>query len=178
MRERWLPVVGFEGFYEVSDLGRVRSLWFHNNYVDRARYVPLILSPGRAKDGRGNVGLCRNGFQRRESVAELVLEAFVGPCPPGMEACHWDGDARNDELSNLRWDTPIANHADKRRHGTQFRGSTSPNTSLTDDDVRCILAEPQFHGVCAMLARAFGVSATTIENIRGRRTWAHIEVLI
>jgi hypothetical protein len=47
----------------------------------------------------------------------LVLEAFVGPCPDGLEACHWDDDPTNNRLSNLRWDTSIANKRDMARNG-------------------------------------------------------------
>jgi hypothetical protein len=49
-------------------------------------------------------------------VHRLVLETFIGPCPPGLQCCHWDGVRTNNRLMNLRWDTPGANGADARRH--------------------------------------------------------------
>lgn len=53
-------------------------------------------------------------------VHRLVLEAFVGPCPPGMEACHWNGIPGDNRLHNLRWDTPSANNADILRLGRHY----------------------------------------------------------
>ncbi len=119
--ERWLPVVGYEGYYEVSDLGRVRSL--PRSMVDRngrvRRLRGKLLSPRLGGlDGRRIVGLSAGNGPRSRHVYPLVLEAFVGPRPPGMEACHNDGDSTNDRLSNLRWDTSSSNSLDAVEHGT------------------------------------------------------------
>ena len=118
--EIWKPVVGYEGHYEVSNLGRVRSL-------DRV----VIRSNGRRHRNRGRVlsqvlnehgypttSLSRSGKSRRSLTHRLVLTAFVGPCPPDMEGCHNDGNPANPNLTNLRWDTKINNAADRKRHGT------------------------------------------------------------
>lgn len=129
MSEEWRPVVGFEGLYEVSDHGRVRSLgrvitdkrgW---NYRRR----PRLLSPGRLKSGHLCVRLYAiDGTARTYRVHELVLVSFVCPRPDGLEACHYDGDPANNHRSNLRWDTRSANIFDQVRHGThisnQLRG--------------------------------------------------------
>lgn len=119
--ERWLPVVGYEGYYEVSDLGRVRSLpRVTNGSFGGTRRLPgRVLRPGiNPKTGRRIVALHRDGAGRSHKVYPLVLAAFVGPRPPGMEACHNDGDHTNDRLSNLRWDTSSRNTYDSVRHGT------------------------------------------------------------
>lgn len=122
MSERWLPVVDHEGLYEVSDHGNVRSLprqaidsiGRKYSYKGRAlRYFP------QADLGHLYLRLrCRNGEWRGFSVHRLVLSAFVGACPKGMEGCHNDGNPANNHLSNLRWDTPRGNAADKVLHGT------------------------------------------------------------
>lgn len=124
--ERWLPVVGYEGRYEVSDQGRVRS-------VDRT--VPVtgqaprrlrgqILIPTTASGGRPTVVLSRNetdpNSRRHRRVAHLVLGAFVGPRPDGHVCCHWDDDPANNRLENLRWDTASANRLDSVRNGTHI----------------------------------------------------------
>lgn len=119
--ERWLPVVGYEGIYEVSDHGRVRS-------VDRVvltasgtrSYKGKILRIVSRHHGYPGVSLRRPGVRKTGYIHRLVLEAFVGPCPEGMEGCHNDGTASNNRLSNLRWDTSIANAQDKARHGTNY----------------------------------------------------------
>src|SRR5207245_2301179 len=123
--ERWLPVPGWEGFYEVSDLGRVRrSPRTVHRRDGRTRRVPggiLRVTGDPHNYGRVYVSLCRNGEQYKTSVAHMVLLAFVGSCPEGMEGCHSDGNAGNDQLVNLRWDTHIANVQDAIRHGTHGR---------------------------------------------------------
>lgn len=114
--ERWLPVVGYEGLYDVSDMGRVWSL-------DR------VLNDGRHWRGRilkascnevrphPHVSLHRDGQRLCISVHQLVLEAFVGPCPVGMECCHFNDIHTDNRLTNLRWDTYSANRLDCVRNG-------------------------------------------------------------
>lgn len=117
--EYWLPVVDYEGMYEVSTLGRVKSLartvW---HPVGRA----IRLMPERIMSQRSGsyltVMLCRNGEERIYSVHVLMLEAFVCARPAGMEGCHADDIRANNVLSNLRWDTPSANRLDSVRNGT------------------------------------------------------------
>lgn len=112
--EEWRPVVGWEGYYEVSNQGRVKSL-------------PRITEGGThlhgrlrqpAMQGRGNpywqVHLMRDGVPwYRVAVHRLVLESFVGPCPEGMEACHANGNGFDNRVENLRWDTHENNMAEQ-----------------------------------------------------------------
>lgn len=119
--ERWLPIPGYEGFYEVSDHGRVRSL---ARVVLRSDgvlqpYKGRVLSPGRKKlTEHLFVILCgADKRHRNQQVHRLVLFAFVGPAPPGMVCCHWDDDPTNNHLGNLRWDTRRENVKDAIRNG-------------------------------------------------------------
>jgi hypothetical protein len=117
--ETWLPVPGYEGYYEVSDQGRVRSMPRTLLRVD-GRPLPLrgrILKPTPNTDGYLHVGLCRGNKKRTRSVHALVLEAFVGPCPTGLEGCHENDVKSDNRLSNLRWDTRSANTYDRVRNG-------------------------------------------------------------
>lgn len=120
--ESWRPVVGFEGLYEVSDQGRVRSLdRVTTGRWGAAAYRGRMLLPDRNNpDGYERVTLQRAGKRIRRAVHHLVLEAFVGPRPDEAEACHGDGDPANNVASNLRWDTHSANIRDKRAHGTDY----------------------------------------------------------
>lgn len=123
--ELWRPVVGYDGWYEVSTRGGVRS-------VDRVvvasngkrRAYPGVELAQRTMPAKGyrTVGLKRNGTEKRALVHRLVLESFVGPAPAGHECCHEDGDPGNNSLGNLRWDTKSANVRDQVRHGTHHRG--------------------------------------------------------
>jgi hypothetical protein len=115
MTERWLPVVGYEGIYEVSDLGRVRSFLWRGPGNVRRKYA-RIMKPGLRKD-YPVITMYRDGAIKKRNVHHLVLEAFVGPCPPGLEACHDNDVADDNRLENLRWDTRSANERDKVHNG-------------------------------------------------------------
>lgn len=127
--ERWLPIAGFEGYYEVSDLGRIRALF----KVPRKALPPRILGDKLKPTGRipyWQVTLCappgrERGLFRHALIHQLVLEAFVGLAPEGMECRHLDGDPDNNFLSNLAWGTRTENAQDSIRHGTKARFNLS-----------------------------------------------------
>jgi hypothetical protein len=122
MPERWLPVVGYEDLYAVSDLGRVKS--FHSRGRWKSASGERLLSVAYNKrSGYAHVALCRDGGQETRNVHTLVLEAFVGPRPDGMEARHLDGDPANCALSNLRYGTSGENNLDQVQHGTHNNAS-------------------------------------------------------
>lgn len=134
------------------------------------------MRPGRHSGGRLHLNLSRDGRFHTVSVHRLILEAFIGPCPPGMEACHYDGDPTNNALSNLRWDTHEANLADKIRHGTTPRGENHRSAKLTEDQIRSIRRERSEHGTHHhILARRYYVSRSLIGAILSRKIWSHIE---
>jgi len=128
MIEQWRAVVGFEGSYEVSNIGRVRSLdraivyqkvdQYSGRTITVTKHMKgKMLRPGTTKSGHQFVMLGRgNGFL----VHVLVLTAFVGPCPEGLECCHGDGKPAHNAVGNLRWDTRLANVHDMIRHGTKY----------------------------------------------------------
>lgn len=120
--EQWRPIPGYEGIYEVSDQGRVRSL---DRVVQtsrgRWRYRGHVLTPAAKKAGHRFVWLKVGGDKSSRHVHRLVLAAFVGPCPDGMEGCHSDGDPANNRLSNLRYDTHSGNRYDSVRHRTHHQ---------------------------------------------------------
>lgn len=123
--ERWLPVVGWEGSYEVSDLGRVRSVdrLIKHSYGGYRHLRSRIIRqrPGLKNSAHLKVSLSRQGVNHHRWVHRLVLESFVGPCPDGMEGCHENGDPTDTRLTNLRWDTRSANSRDAVRHGTNWQ---------------------------------------------------------
>lgn len=119
MAERWLPVIGYEGCYEVSDYGRVRSLGRRVNSPTGGRTLRArLLVPMLDTGGYPRVSLNLQGSVTIDRVHRLVLKAFVGPPPAGLWGCHYDGNPGNNRLSNLRWDSPSSNVADAKRHGT------------------------------------------------------------
>lgn len=128
MTEHWRPVVRWEKYYEVSDQGRVRSL--PRTYRHGRNYKTVTTKPGRLltlrfdEQGRPKMLLKGDGRQEQLRVCRMVLEAFVGPCPDGLEACHYpDRNVANNWLTNLRWDTRSENNRDQVRHGTHANAS-------------------------------------------------------
>lgn len=126
-REEWRPVVGYEGRYEVSNRGRVRSLdWSYERPISKAPHrLQTVHIRGRIRKQyrlkRGGylaVSLCRNDRSVSRPVHVLVAAAFLGPRPEGQQVRHLDGDKNNCRVENLAYGTPLENHADMRRHGT------------------------------------------------------------
>ena len=101
MEEEWRAVVGYEGLYEVSDIGNVRSLIFRNGVTRRPYPIPKTLKLRPHPDGYFTVQLARDNAHRHYNVHRLVLEAFVGQCPPGMQAAHENGDPADNRPANL-----------------------------------------------------------------------------
>lgn len=116
MLEQWKPIPGYEGLYEVSNLGNARSLARIDAQGGRRRQ--RAFKPSRM-DVKGHLGIKvrRDGVVKSRYVHQLVLEAFVGPCPDGMEACHWNDIPDDNRLENLRWATKSANRYDCIRNG-------------------------------------------------------------
>lgn len=123
MGEEWRAVVGYEGLYEVSNLGRVKSLERRmvrtNGTPHLIRERLLKLSVPRLGHVRVTLYKLGGGLKksRKLQVHRMVLEAFVGPCPEGMEALHWNDTPGENYLTNLRWGTPSENRHDLVRNG-------------------------------------------------------------
>lgn len=126
MKEQWRDIPDFEGLYQVSDRGRVRSLDSVRPHAwsGTKTYKGCVLSPSRNKrDDYLRVHLYPLGGQKSTEwlVHRLVLTCFVGPCPESLEAAHEDGNKRNNFVENLTWKTRSANEHDKVRHGVKGR---------------------------------------------------------
>lgn len=165
--ERWLPVVGFEGRYEVSNHGRVRSLnhVFVRKDGRRHRWSGRILATPLDDKGYPQVNIGR----RARRVHTLVLEAFVGLRPSELDCCHGDGDPTNNSLTNLRWDTPTANAQDAIRHGTNAfssRARCKRNHLLVEPNLMPSAAESGWRG-CLACNRGHA----TVRAARKRRGW-------
>ena len=160
--ETWRPVPGYEGDYEVSSLGRVRSLLGKR---------PRILKATSNRRGYLSLRLCGPRGRRRAYVAHLVLEAFVGPRPPGMEAAHGDAIRSNNSLANLSWKTPLENAQDKFRTGTQPLGSRHHAAKLTEADVAAIRRDRR---VQREIAQQYGVSQSLIQQLQSNKGWNHV----
>lgn len=173
--ERWRPVVGMEGFYEVSDFGRVCSC-VRRDRIGRLKGGVILSDAAVCKKGYRRVTMRVDGCQTHSTVHRLVLEAFVGKRPVGMVACHADGDPNNNRLENLRWDTYSANEYDKREHGTAQIGERNGMAVLTTAKVIAIRRMLRFGISQYKIASRFGVKQPTIYEIKRGKTWRHVDV--
>lgn len=186
--ERWLPVVGFEGRYEVSDRGRVRCLVINrtggrNGSVSlranpQSRPVPRILQLGISSNGYVSANLTNATVLRKYfHVHTLVAAAFIGPRPDGKQVAHGDGCKTNNRPENLRYVTAKENAADRERHGRTRRGDKSGRAKLTEAIVREIRARYvpacRHNGALAM-SREFGVCGMVLRRAIHGVTWAHV----
>lgn len=117
-QEVWKPVTGYEGFYEVSSLGRVRSL---DRVAANGRFFEgAVIKPSENYNGHFRVTLYKSRGRKQCWVHRLVLEAFVGPRPANYDACHNNGVPSDNRAENLRWDTRSANAKDRVLHGNHY----------------------------------------------------------
>lgn len=121
--------------------------------------------------GRVVVHLYRSGRRYPKQVHALVMVAFVGPYPPGMEICHNDGDHTNNRLTNLRYDTRASNEADKDKHRARIYGDRHPVAKLDENKVREIRQLLSAGGAVRAIARRFGVDGAIVQRIRDGKAW-------
>jgi hypothetical protein len=174
IREIWKPIPGWSS-YEVSTLGRVRRVT-----RGQGARVGHILRPG----GKiyPSVVLNQDGKQRQYKTAVLVLMAFVGPRPKGLECCHEDDNPKNSELENLRWDTHKENAKDALKNGRMRIGQDNPRAILTEELVKKIREEhipgrrgPGIkEGSMAFLAIRYNLPRTLISQALRKTAWRHV----
>ena len=164
----WKDVKGYEGFYQVSNTGLVRSLDRRVN--GRRGLIKGKLMKPEVRNGYERVMLQKDGNTSRVFVHRLVATAFIGDCPENYECCHNDGNPSNNHVENLRWDSKSANQLDRLKHGTACIGENHSNSYLTEDD---ILEIRNFNGSVSEAIKEFGIARTTYFNIRHGRTWKY-----
>jgi len=172
--EEWRPIAGYEGIYEVSDHGRVRSLDRFTGSGASQRFARgRILKPGKVSCGQYyRVELCSGGFCSARYVHHLVAEAFIGPRPEGMFVLHGPAGSLVNQVSNLSYGTRSDNMGrDRLRDGTHSRGERSGRARLTATDVIAIRSSSK---TTVELAKTHGVSQGYISAILTGRNWAHL----
>ena len=168
-REQWLPIPGYEGLYDVSDMGRVRS--YPRNGTQHK--TPIILKRRLCKTkGYVITTLTKNNKAKIYSTHILVMLAFVGTVPHGMECCHNDGVRSNCLLSNLRYDTRKNNHKDKLAHGTHQAGEKNGSAKLSYMDVKAIRRRASKGELLYKIAADYPVTKEMIGRIVSGKNWA------
>lgn len=165
-RERWKDVPGWDGIYAVSDLGRVKSMArvVIKRCGRRQQVGESILKSFPNEGGYLRVILRGAGRRMNYPVHRLVLLAFVGACPEGMETCHRNGSRQDNRMGNLAWGTSEDQLAHKREHGT--------GSKLGHEDVIEIYRRVWAGESSASVARDFGVVPSTANKIKHGNRWA------
>jgi hypothetical protein len=158
----WRNIPGTVG-YEVSDEGEVRS--YYNPKTHKLTNVPRLKKLSRMRTGWK---VCVKG-KGCLNVGRLVLEAFVGPCPEGLECCHGEKGGFNNSFNNLSWNTMLKNQGpDKRRDG-------KTGALLTEEEVKTIKEMlPNFTNT--EIAEVFGVTHSYISGIRRGKSFSWVKV--
>jgi hypothetical protein len=165
----WRPVVDFPN-YEVSTQGVVRRL------VDLQNHKAGSVLAGSVYCGYVRYMLTNASGKKKVSGHRIVARTFHGPPPtPQHQVAHNDGNPSNNSVENIRWATAKDNQADRRLHGTDFRGERHPCAKLSEAEAADIRGSRARGELPSAVARTFGVSKTTVKGIvRGER-WAHLD---
>jgi hypothetical protein len=172
--EIWKDIPGYEGCYQASTLGRIKTIAHpvagKNPYTGNpfTRIVAeRILRPGKfCKGGHVSVVLKRN--TNGKPVHQLIMKTFIGDCPEGMEVLHKNGDPQDNRLINLRYGTRSENIIDVYYQGRRWG-------KLNIDEVQAI----RFGFSCGIsgveLSRMFGVSPGSISSIKTGKTFSWLK---
>lgn len=171
-------ITGCTGYALGSDGSVVSSRVMGRRSTDGSIRIGCLWRPvkcNQRKDGYTSVNIpYDDGKYRTRTVHRLILEAFVGPCPPGCEACHANGVRNDNRLVNLRWDTRSANREDARHHGTLSVGTDRHNCKLEPEKVALIRSLREQGSSYAEIARTFSVHPGTIRDVVTLQTWKHV----
>lgn len=188
MIEEWRKVEGYEGFYEISNLGNVCSLEREyirngNKFIVKGR----ILKASVNSNGYFVVSLCVNGIPRKCYVHRLIAEAFIPNKENKRTVNHIDGIKTNNNIENLEWATYSENNKHAFDTGLKtglganangnHQGESHPRTKLKESDVRYIRINSRKNGgqfTNRQLANKFGVCMSNVSEIINLKKWKHV----
>lgn len=180
--EIWKEVSGFEGLYEVSNLGRVRSLDHTTNITPKNNKAPYErFVKGRILNGTDCNGYHRFSLGRGHLIDAHILVARTFIPNPENKRCvnHIDGNKKNNRVENLEWSTHSENQFHSSKNALMQLGSKHVHSKLKEEDVRWILTHYKKQDLefgCMALARKYGVSHQTMDEVIKRKTWKHIQI--
>ena len=172
--ENWKDIPGYVGYYQVSDLGRVKSLarWREDGLQFRQERILKGYVERYPK-----MELTKDGVKKKWYVHQLVAITFIGDYrDDGLQVAHNDGDKLNNRLDNLRWSTPKDNIADKVKHGTANQGERHGRSRFTEKDIRAMrMLRDELGMTITYIADLYKTTTSHAAGIVNRKKWAHIQ---
>jgi hypothetical protein len=176
--EVWKDVNGFEGLYQVSNLGRVKSLerfvvnWAGTNSLRKQKF----LSIRKSKLGYLDVKLCKDSIKYPLRVHRLVAMAFIPNTDKKTQVNHINGIKTDNRVENLEWVTGSENKIHAFRTGLQKPnfGTIAGAKKLTESDVIRIRSGEFGNLPQKEIAKIFSVSQITISRVLSKKRWPHI----
>lgn len=182
MEETWKNVTGFENFYQVSNIGRVRSKDREYKCLANGKYPCTKILHGRVMreriwKKRNQVAFMIGGERIEFWVHRLVAEAFISNPLKLSDVNHKDGNPLNNNVSNLEWATRSQNmqHAHDTGLIKMRKGSNHPKSKLTERKVKAIRKKRANGLTCAEIAKQYGVIQQTISEICLNHIWKHVK---
>lgn len=173
-------IPGYGGRYSVSKDGEV---WSRARQLTRKtngggsvvqKVTRRKLTVRTFKSGHKVVTLCAGSRGETALVHRLVLLAYIGPCPEGMECRHLDGNPANNHVSNLVWGTRSQNILDRNAHGCGNAGSRNGHAKLTERNVQTIRQLRAYGAKLREIAHCYNVTPSTIDYACRKHTWQHV----
>ncbi|MBU3205161.1 NUMOD4 motif-containing HNH endonuclease [Clostridium algidicarnis] len=179
--EKWRDVNGYEGFYQISNYGKAKSLdrvvFCKTGKTRKIKGKVLILI--NDKDGYKEINMSKNGKVRHGKVHRLVAEAFLEKIEGKNEVNHKDGNKANNEVGNLEWCNASENTAHAVKNGLlKVIGSDNPGAKLTEKEVREIrnlYNDDKKNNSILKLAKKYGICFQQVYDIVTRKKWKHVK---
>lgn len=167
----WLPIEDYEGLYEVSDEGQIRSLdrWIGGTNGTRRFRHGCLLKPALSTNGYLTVWLSKDGARSTRCVHQVVAYAFLGPCPEGQQILHGPGGRTDNSVTNLSYGTAIENIADRDEAGW---GAAQKLNPVLVREIRQLHASGFSY---EELAIKYDTSKPSIYRVVRRLTWKNVD---
>ena len=172
----WKSVVGFEGYYEVSNSGLIKRAKEKTIYKDGriAFFNETILKPSISKKGYYRVYLSKNSKKYTINVHRIVASAFIDNLSNKPQINHINGDKKDNSVSNLEWCTNSENTFHAVKNGLTSRGVKHFSAKINDNDVINIRQMFKDGNTASEIKKHYPISIKTIYSIKYRNTWRHV----
>lgn len=174
---KWKNVRGYEGYYQVSNLGHVKRVKPASGTYYGKLLKPIVRHSSQSSRKTYpcvTVSLSKDGKLRIFHVSRLVAAAFIGPCPAGLQVNHKDGDTFNNASWNLEYVTNKENAQHAVNLGLYVRGVDHLSAKIAEDDVRKIRCLVLKGWTMQAIADKYKLHISTVWAMVHRKTWKHV----